>query len=104
MGGLLIVPLLVLAAGQSHAQQVIEPTPATDWTFHSIVPKPNTQHGAETYLAKWHLAGQSAITNNLIYSMPAIDLINDFHDTHLQLKTPVPGIEFQGNGDSTPLP
>jgi hypothetical protein len=84
IGGLFTASLLVCAAGPSSAQQVIVPTNATDWTFHSIVVKPNTDKGAQAYLAKWHLAGQSAISSNLIYSFPAQDLIENFQDSHLQ--------------------
>ena len=104
VGALLVIPLLTLAAGQSQAQQVIVPTDATNWTFHSIIPEPNTQHGAQAYLAKWHLSGQSAITSNLIYSFSATDLIEDFNDSHLQLKTPEGDIELRDHGITTPLP
>lgn len=54
---------------------------ATDWNFHSIIP---TGSDADRYVAKYKLNnGTINSGDNLIYSIPTVDLIADFSPHHL---------------------
>lgn len=63
-----------------------------NWNFHSIIPSDQN----DGYIAKTKLdSNQIQTGNNLIYSIPADDLIQNFQDHHLN--TISNGIQLHGN-------
>ena len=70
----------LVATGPAHAQQIVQPTPAPDWTFHPLVIRdprgPSTVTSVDTSKL------------NPIYSINAVDLIDQYSSHQLQLQTP----------------
>ena len=73
---------------------VMVPTNAPEWTFHAIVPSPDDQQ----YIERQRLNEDdiNAANGQYIYSFPAVDLIENYHD-HADDPDPTSGLLF-GNG------
>lgn len=69
------------------------PTPASDWTFHSIIPSAS----AGKYIAKTKLnQNQVTGTDNFLFSIPAAALIGQFTTNHLDNVSPTQGVQLSG--------